>query len=80
MMITKSDIVYESPDGGHTVYSRKMGETERTLVQEDLHSAMNRWKKWRDILNASTEHPSLEDAIQKAEMIYELVKECNDNS
>lgn len=27
--------VYESPDGGKTVYSRNPGETERTLVKED---------------------------------------------
>ena len=72
-MSLKSDLVYESPDGGRTVYSRKTGETERTLVQEAI-DANQRWKKWRDILNASPEHPSLEDAIQKAEMIYELVK------
>lgn len=27
--------VYESPDGGKTVYARNPGETERTLVKED---------------------------------------------
>lgn len=27
--------IYESPDGGKTVYSRNPGETERTLVKED---------------------------------------------
>jgi hypothetical protein len=75
-MITKSDLVYESPDGGRTVYSRKTGETERTLVQEatGVNQRWKKWMLWRDILNASPEHPSLEDAIQKAEMIYELVK------
>lgn len=81
LMITKSDLVYESPDGGRTVYSRKRGETERTLVRkEPNHSERLRWQKWRDILKASPEHPALADAIQKAEVIYELVKECNDNS
>jgi len=27
--------IYESPDGGKTVYSRNIGETERTIVKED---------------------------------------------
>ena len=80
-MITKSDLVYESPDGGRTVYSRKRGETERTLVREDPElKCERRWIKWRDVLKESHEHPALADAIQKAEVIYELVKKCNDNS
>lgn len=81
-MITKSDVVYESPDGGKTIYSRKLGETERTLVREDPDLPERlRWQKWRDILKTSHEHPALEDAIQKAEVIYELVKRrWNDNS
>lgn len=74
-MITKSDVVYESPDGGKTIYSRKLGETERTLVCEDPEKKYrDRRIKWMDILKISSEHPALEDAIQKAEMIYELVK------
>jgi hypothetical protein len=68
-MITKSDLIYESPDGGKTVYSRKIGETERTLVH-----LVDRWIKWKDILKESSEHPALADAITKAEMIYALVK------
>jgi len=27
--------IYESPDGGKTVYARESGETERTLIKED---------------------------------------------
>lgn len=83
LMITKSDLVYESPDGGRTMYSRKRGETERTLVRKEpdlSERRLRRWQKWWDILRASPEHPALADAIQKAEVIYELVKECNDNS
>lgn len=80
-MITKSDLVYESPDGGKTIYSRKPGETTRTLVHEDPEIVYKRrWMMWRDILNAGREYPPLEDAIQQAEMIYKLVKpECKDN-
>ena len=34
MVKEKSGNIYESPDGGETVYSRKFGETERTKVTE----------------------------------------------
>jgi hypothetical protein len=36
-MIKSSEeiIIYESPDGGKTVYSRKSGETSRTLQHTD---------------------------------------------
>jgi hypothetical protein len=31
----KDGLIYESPDNGKTVYTRKPGETNRTLVKED---------------------------------------------
>ena len=34
MVKEKSGNIYESPDGGETVYRRKLGETERTKVTE----------------------------------------------
>ena len=36
----KEGYIYESPDGGKTVYARKPGETERTLIKEE------KIKKW----------------------------------
>lgn len=36
----KEELIYESPDGGKTVYSRKPGQTERTLVKEEN---ANKW-------------------------------------
>jgi len=33
-------LIYESPDGGKTVYARKPGETERVIIKED------KVKKW----------------------------------
>jgi len=29
------DIIYESPDGGRTIYSHRYGEVERTLVTQN---------------------------------------------
>ena len=37
----KKDIIYESPDGGKTIYSRRAGDTERTVVDTGQMSLFN---------------------------------------
>ena len=77
MMIKSSEeiVIYESPDGGKTVYSRKSGSSDRTMIKEDnSKNHITRWYEWRDILKLAETEPSLHDAIDKAEMIYKLVK------
>ena len=67
--------IFESPDGGKTVYARKSGQTERTLIREDPEQKYrDRWVEWRDILRASETNPALADLIEKAEMIWRLTK------
>jgi len=67
--------IFESPDGGKTIYSRKSGESERTLVREDPGKKdRERWLEWRDILEASKDNTALADLIQKAETIWHLTK------
>jgi hypothetical protein len=68
-------VIYESPDGGKTVYARDSLSGERELVRIDPQVLeKNRWFKWKEILEAAKDSPSLSDAIAKAEMIYELTK------
>jgi len=72
-MMTK---IFESPDGGKTVYSRDMGKQERELYWSQYpRHWKTRWYEWEDILKISDQHPALRDAIEKAEMIYQLVKD-----
>lgn len=71
--------IFESPDGGKTIYSRKSGQTDRTLVYEDPEAVkqklfQQRWLEWRDILEASKTNPGLSDLIDKAETFYRLLK------
>ena len=71
--------IFESPDGGKTIYSRKSGETDRTLVYEDPEAKKEklfkeRWIEWRDILKASEDNPGLKDLIEKVELFYRLQK------
>lgn len=69
--------VYESPDGGETVYRRRMGDTERELYsvsdskkQQEIWHA--RWAIWHNVLLAAEHNPTLQEALDRARVIYEL--------
>ena len=86
MMIKSSEeiIIYESPDGGKTVYSRKSGEPHNS---RKLHSIDPAWKKeqeiklrWANLKEAvymADSNPTLNDAISKVETLYVLLKKEN---
>ena len=81
MQFTMNDkLIFESPDGGKTVYARKSGETER-----HLYSVNPEWKKqqiahqrWVDLKEAvymaEFDDPTLNDVLTKLEMLYALKK------
>ena len=76
-MIKSSEeiIIYESPDGGKTVYSRKSGSSARTMIVEDTtQNYITKWYQWKEILKLAETEPSLANAINKAEMLYVLLK------
>lgn len=76
-MIKSSEeiIIYESSDGGKTVYSRKSGSSDRTLIKEDTsQNYITKWYEWKEILKLAETEPSLANAINKAEMLYVLLK------
>lgn len=75
--------IFESPDGGRTVYSRKSGSSERTLVSKDPQLILeeelsSKWVKWKEIIKLSKDNPTLADAIEQAEILYALIKEHED--
>ena len=68
-------MIYESPDGGRTVYSRECGDTVRTLhsvsdllVREEKLSS--RWVKLKDAV--FKDDPAINDLLEKIEIIMEL--------
>lgn len=75
-------LIFESPDGGKTVYARRMGETERHLHWEDPtwkreQELSQRWMKLKEAVFVADNDPTLNDAISKVEMLYALKKkEC----
>ena len=69
--------IFESPDGGKTVYSRKNGSPMRQLhsVSTDLQEEMDkvhREQQWMSILKLSERRPALQEAVDRAIMLYEL--------
>lgn len=72
--------IYESPDGGKTVYARKTGETKRTLVEQpDWHEINTRSAqhaiKWSNILVEANNNKPLKDLLDQAETLYELTRD-----
>ena len=75
-------IIYESPDGGKTIYARERGSSDRVLVRTDnAVDEMERAKKLRDklldIIMLSKTVPALKEQLDKLEMLYTLVKNEN---
>ena len=75
--------VFESPDGGNTVYQRDSGSTDRELVKSHdsrtsdgrpLYEHIQEDKLWGNIRRAADTNPALQDALERAIMIYHLTK------
>ena len=72
--------IYESPDGGNTVYARPIGVHEmsqRKKVYENPEMLeekkfFERWHMYRDILEASKTNPALVKLLEQVEIIYNL--------
>jgi hypothetical protein len=70
--------IYER-DGSKT-YARKMGETERILIGEEYALDINRRRieiadDWVPIVEAAEHNPALQDALDRAKLVYELSKQ-----
>lgn len=72
--------IYESPDKGETIYRRKFGEIDRELyrvsneVSEKL-AAIKEDKLWEEIRRAAKSNKVLQDALERAILIYQLSKD-----
>ena len=71
--------IYESPDGGRTVYARRPGDRARELhlrdplLDEELAEIENQ-RRWMEIFNARNTNSGLNQLCEQAEMLYELSK------
>jgi hypothetical protein len=74
-----ANIIYESPDNGETVYARYAGESERWLVGQSIKAqtrveSIRETQLWHDIRLAAKSNPALQEALERAIIIYELSK------
>ncbi len=87
--------IYESPDGGKTVYVREFGSAERTLYNHGLlpGSLEDKLKKfvdnperakeqklWREILDAAKTNIALAEMLAQIKLLYLLSKDDEDIS
>ena len=71
--------IYESPDGGKTVYSRRGGDVSRTLIYEDPvykkeAELTRRWANLKEAVFMADDDPTINDALEKLEIVYALKK------
>jgi hypothetical protein len=79
MMVNKITevTIFESPDGGRTVYARQPGDTNRKMysqdpaLQQELKDLENS-KRWVEILQARRDNPELDHLCEQVEILYEL--------
>lgn len=74
-------VIYESPDGGETIYIRRSGDDAgmRQLYSESevaiaMKNKVREHELWADILLVAKSNPTLQRALDEAVMIYSLSK------
>jgi hypothetical protein len=76
-LTTDQKFIYESPDGGETVYRRILGSTDRELhyvsdKSKNLHAELKHSKLWGKIHRAAKSDPALQEMINQIEVYYTL--------
>lgn len=68
--------IFESPDGGHTVYERDQLSNERKLVRID-EVALDKYNniEWNKIWWARNSNPTLKKAVEQVIILYRLGKD-----
>jgi len=69
--------IYESPDGGQTVYAREFNSSEKILVGRSYMIEFEEQQQkedslWRAIRAASADNSALQDAMDHVIMMYNL--------
>lgn len=78
---SQNSYVYESPDGGRTVYQRAVGSTSRILTEESKLTMQRMVEErledslWANIREAAKTDPALKELLEQAKVLYLLSKE-----
>ena len=72
-------MIFESPDGGQTVFARPPHIVDRVeILSPETQELNNLWFQWRDILTAAKTNTALKEALDRAQVIYELSRNDKD--
>lgn len=71
--------IYESPDGGETVYAREAGSTNREMIGQSTKSKsllekMQEDKLWGEIRRAAKQDIILQNMLNEVEVYFRLKK------
>ena len=73
------EYIYESPDGGETIYRRKLNSLKRELVEISEKAQLDKdVTDWHGILEAAKDNIVLQNAIERVKMLYHLTKKDAD--
>jgi hypothetical protein len=67
-------IVYESPDGGKTVFARHVGSSERRTVKQGTYEEWNGFALRYDWDGLAERHPAILEQLERLKVLVEL---CN---
>ena len=77
---SQDKFIYESPDGGQTVFKRKIGQTHRVITDDsekrvyELIFELEEEVEWRSIRQAAKTNPVLQDMVDQLREYYYLTK------
>jgi hypothetical protein len=72
-------MIYESPDGGKTVYGRLPGDSQRTLIRQDPElvstlDSIREDKLWGEIRRKAKNNVELQRMLEAVKVYYNLIK------
>ena len=75
--MVEQEYIYESPDGGHTVYRRHPGKLDRELVSIDQETqcridSLKEDKMWGEIRRCAKQDPALQEMLDQLRIYYNL--------
>ena len=70
--------IYESPDGGATIYERAAGETYRAMIKQNTErfDQMMEDKMWGEIRRMARTNPAMKEYTDRCIELYHLLKEA----
>jgi len=67
--------IFESPDGGKTVYARELGTNNKRLIYKDYSNNWNEYTRCIDWDCLAAKNPAILETLEKLKMLEKL---CNE--